>query len=188
MPHVFSNKAFLGPLLTHMYLLWSIKLSIYLSKQYTGQPRGCQTITAWADEWHMEGWTMIGQVDRWLAKVMSHLTQLESAKLGSSDCCFWDPIRARHHRRDSQSSVAGPAYSCDSLAHGGDWERTRSQGPKNVHNFLMTVRPLSWAYGHETEMLLILKKTIFDLIIPWYIQIWQSKEMSRDFVRGQSVA
>ena len=33
-----------------------------------------------------------------------------------------------------------------------------------------------------------LKKTIFDLIIPRYIQIWQSKEMSNDFVRGQSVA
>ena len=31
MPHVFSNKAFLGPLLTYMYLLWSIKLSIYLA-------------------------------------------------------------------------------------------------------------------------------------------------------------
>ena len=29
---------------------------------------------------------------------------------------------------------------------------------------------------------------IFDLIIPRYIQIWQSKEMSHDFVRGQSVA
>ena len=27
--------------------------------------------------------------------------------------------------------------------HGGDWERSRPQGPKNVHNFLMTVRPLS---------------------------------------------
>ena len=37
-------------------------------------------------------------------------------------------------------------------------------------------------------MLLILKKTIFDLIIPRYIKIWQSKEMSHDFVRGQSVA
>ena len=26
---------------------------------------------------------------------------------------------------------------------GGDGERSRPQGPKNVHNFLMTVRPLS---------------------------------------------
>ena len=24
--------------------------------------------------------------------------------------------------------------------HGGDWERSRPQGPKNVYNFLMTVR------------------------------------------------
>ena len=32
------------------------------------------------------------------------------------------------------------------------------------------------------------KKNIFDLISPRYIQIWQSKEMSHDFVRGQSVA
>ena len=41
-------------------------------------------------------------------------------------------------------------------------------------------------YG--TETLLILKKTIFDLIIQRYFPIWQSKEMSHDFVRGQSVA
>ena len=32
------------------------------------------------------------------------------------------------------------------------------------------------------------RKNIFDLVIPRYIQIWQSKEMSHDFVRGQSVA
>ena len=32
----------------------------------------------------------------------------------------------------------------------------------------MTVRPLSGACGHGTEMLLILKKTIFDLIIHRY--------------------
>ena len=32
------------------------------------------------------------------------------------------------------------------------------------------------------------KKTIFDLITPRYFPIWQSKEMTRDFVRGQSVA
>ena len=32
------------------------------------------------------------------------------------------------------------------------------------------------------------KTTISALIIPRYIQIWQSKEMSHDFVRGQSVA
>ena len=74
------------------------------------------------------------------------------------------------------------------IQHGGDWERSRPQGPKNVYNCLMTVRPLSWAFGHETELLLILKKTIFDLIFARYIHIWQSKEMSHDFVRGQSVA
>ena len=32
------------------------------------------------------------------------------------------------------------------------------------------------------------KKTISDLITPRYFPIWQSKEMSHDFVRGQSVA
>ena len=44
------------------------------------------------------------------------------------------------------------------IQHGGDWERSGSQGPKNVHNFWMTVRPLSWACGHGTGMLLIPKK------------------------------
>ena len=44
------------------------------------------------------------------------------------------------------------------IQHGSDWERSRTQGPKNVHNFLVTVRPVSWACGHGTEMLLILKK------------------------------
>ena len=38
------------------------------------------------------------------------------------------------------------------------WLRSRPQGPKNIHTFLMTVRPLSWACGHGTKMLLILKK------------------------------
>ena len=49
-------------------------------------------------------------------------------------------------------------YFTQKIQHGGDWERSRPQGPKNVHIFLMTVRPLSWACGYETEMLLILKK------------------------------
>ena len=61
------------------------------------------------------------------------------------------------------------------------WERNRPQGPKNVHNFLLTC-------GHGTEMLLILKKTMFDLIIQRYFSICQSKEISCNFVRGQSVA
>ena len=53
----------------------------------------------------------------------------------------------------------------------------------------MTVRPLGWECGQVTEMLLILKKAIFDLITDiWYFPIWQAKEMSHDFVRGQSVA
>ena len=41
---------------------------------------------------------------------------------------------------------------------------------------VMSVRPLSWAYGHGTGMLLILKKAIFDPITPRYFPIWQSKE------------
>ena len=36
--------------------------------------------------------------------------------------------------------------------------------------------------------LLILKKVIFNRIDPQYFPIWQSKEMTHDFVRGQSVA
>ena len=57
------------------------------------------------------------------------------------------------------------------IQHGGDWERSRPQGPKNVHNFLMTVRPLSSACGHGSEMLLILKKTFLTWLCPhifWY--------------------
>ena len=37
------------------------------------------------------------------------------------------------------------------------------QGPKNGHNFLMTVRKMSWECGHGTEMLLILK----NLFVAW---------------------
>ena len=46
------------------------------------------------------------------------------------------------------------------IQHGGDWERSRPLGPENFHNFLMTVRPLCWACGHGTEMLLLLKKNL----------------------------
>ena len=76
------------------------------------------------------------------------------------------------------------------IQHGGDWERCRPQGPKNVHNFLITVRPLSCACGHGTEMLLILQliTDFFALITPRYFPIWQAKEMSHNFVRCQSVA
>ena len=43
------------------------------------------------------------------------------------------------------------AFIYRKIQHGGHWERNRPQGPKNVHNFLMTC-------GHGTEMLLIQKK------------------------------
>ena len=36
---------------------------------------------------------------------------------------------------------------------------------KNAHNFFLTVRPLSWACGHGTEMLLILRK----LFLTWLL-------------------
>ena len=51
------------------------------------------------------------------------------------------------------------------IQHIGDWEWSRLQCPKNVHNFLMTVRKMSWACDLVAEMLLILKKNIFHLII-----------------------
>ena len=67
------------------------------------------------------------------------------------------------------------------IQHGGDWERSRPQGPKNVHNFLMTLmtselRMRAWDWNVTDS-----KKTIFDLITPRYFPIWQSKEMSHDF-------
>ena len=39
-----------------------------------------------------------------------------------------------------------------------------------------------------TLMIGLIGLPIFDLITPRYFPIWQSKEMSHDFVRGQSVA
>ena len=51
------------------------------------------------------------------------------------------------------------------LQHDGDWEHSRPQGLKNVHNLLMTVQKMSWSWDLIAEMLLILKKIIFDLII-----------------------
>ena len=51
------------------------------------------------------------------------------------------------------------------------------QVSKKVHNFLKTVRPLSCiACGHGTEMLLILKKYIFDLISSRYIEYHSPKK------------
>ena len=60
-------------------------------------------------------------------------------------------------------------FSCSftrKIQHGDDWERSRPQGPKNVHNFLMTVRPLSWACGYGTEMLLMLQKLFLTWLFP----------------------
>ena len=79
-------------------------------------------------------------------------------------------------------------YFTRKIQHGGDWERSRPQGPKNVHNFLLTVLPLSWARGHVTEVLLILKKLFSTWLFDRKSYLWPSREMSHDFVRGQSVA
>ena len=49
--------------------------------------------------------------------------------------------------------------------HGDDWERSRPQGPKHVPNFSKTMREMSYACDLVLEMLLILKKSICDLII-----------------------
>ena len=43
------------------------------------------------------------------------------------------------------------------IQHAGDWEPSRPQGLKDVHSFLMTVRPVSWACGNVTAMFLLLK-------------------------------
>ena len=51
------------------------------------------------------------------------------------------------------------------IQHGCDWERSWPEAPKNVHNFLITVQKISSACDLIAEMLLILKYTIFDLII-----------------------
>ena len=74
------------------------------------------------------------------------------------------------------------------IEHGGDWERSRPQGPENDHNFFndcATSELSMWAWNWNfTDS----KKNIFDLITLRYFPIWQSKEMSHDFVQGQSVA
>ena len=43
--------------------------------------------------------------------------------------------------------------------HGGDWERSRTQGPKNVKNFLTIVRKMSWACDLVANMSLIKTKS-----------------------------
>ena len=62
------------------------------------------------------------------------------------------------------------------IQHGRDWERSRSQGQKNAHNFLMTVRPLNWACGYGTEMLLILKKLFSSSLLPDILRYDSSKK------------
>ena len=52
----------------------------------------------------------------------------------------------------------------------------------------MTVRPLSWACGHVTEMLLILKKLLATWLFARKSYLSPSREVSHDFVRGQCVA
>ena len=66
------------------------------------------------------------------------------------------------------------------IQHGGDWERSRRKGPKNVHNFIMTVRPQSWACGHGTEMFLILKNIKF---WPDYSPIFSDMTVQRNVPR-----
>ena len=72
-----------------------------------------------------------------------------------------------HCRVVFSEAVDGCICFTRKIQNGGDWERSRPrpQGPKNVHNFLTTVRPLSWACGHGTEMLLILK----NLFLTWLL-------------------
>ena len=53
------------------------------------------------------------------------------------------------------------------------------QHPKNVHNFLMTVQPLSWACGHGTKMLLILKIYFW----PDYATIFSDMTVERNIPR-----
>ena len=59
---------------------------------------------------------------------------------------------------------------------------------KNAHNILVTVRKIGSACDLVAEMLLILKNIFFDLIIQGQVLDITSKEMSHDFVWGQSVA
>ena len=70
------------------------------------------------------------------------------------------------------------------IQHGCDRERSRPQGPKNVHNFLMTARPLSWACGHGTEMLLILKKLFLTWKLPDISDMTVQRNVSRFCTRS----
>ena len=109
--------------------------------------------------------------------VMSHYPALSRDPI-SSHACVPNSYRT-NHQRVIRSRLCGDGchvflseavygWICFSrkIQHGGDWEQSRPQGPKNVHNFLMTVRPLSWACGHGAEMLLILKKLFLTWLLP----------------------
>ena len=65
------------------------------------------------------------------------------------------------------------------IQHGGDWQRSRPQDPKNVHAFLMTARPLSWACGHGTEMSLILKNYFRPDYSPIYLDMRVQRNVPR---------
>ena len=70
------------------------------------------------------------------------------------------------------------------IQHGSDWERSRPQGPKNVHNFSMTMRPLSLACGHGTEMFLILKKYFWPDYSPIFSYMTVQRNVSRFYTRS----
>ena len=70
----------------------------------------------------------------------------------------------------------------------GDWEWSRPQGPKIVHNFVMTTWKLSWACDFVAKKLLILTKIFSTRLFEGKSSIWPSKELSHDFARGQSLA
>ena len=56
--------------------------------------------------------------------------------------------------------------------------------PKNFHNFLMTVRPLSWACGHGTEMLLILKQIFLTWLFPIFSDMTVQRHVPRFCTRS----
>ena len=101
-------------------------------------------------------WSGAGLVIRW--------------RSSSCTCSCWCPLRGR--------VLMYLLYP--KIQHGSDWERSRPQGPKNAHDFLMTLRPLIWACGHGTEMLLILKKNNFR---PDYSAIFSDMTVQRNVPR-----
>ena len=82
--------------------------------------------------------------------------------------CDVNIVAFSHHstRRTCRVVLSEAANGCicftRKIQHGGDWEVI----PKNVHNFLMPVRPLSLACGHGIEMLLIIKNLFLTWSLP----------------------